>query len=98
VNGDGRLDGLLRAPLGPIEDAGFSTHVAARISVARERQNWLEGAGLVAASALVLAFLPLGPFSNWIGNLSDGVANSVPLAAATLALVLTVSWARLLAD
>ncbi|HEY3776556.1 MAG TPA: hypothetical protein VGL35_00715 [Rhizomicrobium sp.] len=95
---ESRLDRLLAAPLASVEDRGFSASVMARIAGAEEQQTWLETAALTTAAGLFLAFLSASGFSEWIGRLGYSLASSLPLAIAALALALTFSCARILAE
>ncbi|MGH6889836.1 MAG: hypothetical protein ACREHF_11690 [Rhizomicrobium sp.] len=97
MNGDDRLDRLLRTPLATIEDGGFSSRVMARIPL-RERQSWLETGALAFTGVALLAVLSATGFFEWMGNFGDRVATSLPLAIAGFALALTLSYARVTAD
>jgi hypothetical protein len=92
------LDRLITAPLPAVEDAGFSAHVTTRILAARARRGWLELAGILVTAGILLAFLPLGSLTGTIEYLSFGLGNSLPFAMAALAIVLSVSFARIGAD
>jgi hypothetical protein len=93
-----RLDRLLRAPLDPIADNGFSARVMAKMARADARHSWLESAVLAIAAGLLLAILSTAGFAEWVARISDSLANSVPLAVAAFALALTLLFARALAE
>lgn len=99
MNGDrDELARSLGSPLCAIEDAGFSARVMARVSAARERRSALEWAVILAVSACLLAFLPLTSLAGAIEIISVDLGNSLPLALAMLAIVLSISVAPIETD
>jgi len=99
---DDRLDALLSAPLAAVEDRGFSARVVADVFAARERRMGLELLALLAAAGVLLAFLPLTAIVDMVNDAIDYVTgnlgNSLPVAMAALAIVLSFSFARIVAD
>jgi hypothetical protein len=99
---DDRLDALLSAPLPAVEDRGFSARIVAGAFAARERRAGLELLGLLAAAGVLLAFLPLTALADMVSDTIDYVTgnlgNSLPIAMAALAIVLSFSFARIMAD
>jgi len=53
---------------------------------------------LLAAEGVILAFLPLTPLDNTIDTVTRDLGNSLPVAMAALAIVLSLSLARMVAD
>lgn len=99
MNGsDDRLDQLLRAPLGPIADNGFSARVVAEIARAQERKSQRETLVLAIAAGILLLFLSAAGFSQWIARLGDSAANSLPLAMGAFAIAVTWAGLRVLAE
>ena len=97
-NNDEKLDWLLSAPLVPVADNGFSTRVMTTIAVTDARQPRLETAVLAMTACALVAALSIAGFSDWIVQVGVSLATSLPLAIAGLALTLTWSYARTLAD
>ena len=95
---DDRLDALLSAPLPAIENRGFSTRVLSAAFARREWQAGLELFCLLAAEGVILAFLPLTPLDNTIDTVTRDLGNSLAVAMAALAIVLSFSFARIVAD
>jgi hypothetical protein len=91
---DERLDDLLRAPLAPIDDAGFSAAVMARVEHASPSLAWLEIAVLAASAFLALFFLPVRAMTDVALRLSAELANSTAAAMACLAIVISVYLLR----
>ena len=88
------LDDLLSAPLAPVEDSGFSARVALRTRIQAERRNLLEGLVLLVGAGIFLAFAPLSTIGGAIEKVTFDLGNSLPVAIAFAALVLTASFAR----
>ncbi|HLY06568.1 MAG TPA: hypothetical protein VKR31_12555 [Rhizomicrobium sp.] len=95
---DERLDQLLSAPLAPVADGGFSARVMANVSTVETREPWLETAVLAVTACVLVAVLSTAGFSEWIAGVSVTLATSLPLAIAGLALAITWSYTRALAD
>jgi hypothetical protein len=76
------IDELLKAPLEPIKDDGFSRAVTARIENESRESAWLEAGTAVAVLALIALFAPLKSYLGPIDGLAVSLANSVPLAIA----------------
>lgn len=95
---DDRLGRLLRAPLAPVADAGFSAQVMARIAVPPKHSWWLDEAVLFAAAGLVPAFVASTELPGRIANLGYDLATSLPVATAALVLTLTLAFVRATAD
>jgi hypothetical protein len=95
---DDRLDALLSAPLPAIEDRGFSARVLSAAFAARERRADLELFAALAAGGVILAFLPLTALGDTIDTVTRDLGNSLPVAMAALAIVLSLSFARMVAD
>jgi hypothetical protein len=87
---DQRLDDLLRAPLAPIDDAGFSAAVMMQVESAPHSLAWLEIAVLSVSALLVLFFLPVRAVTGVALQLSAALANSTAAAMACLAIVVSV--------
>jgi hypothetical protein len=94
---DDGLDGLLSTPLPAIEDRGFSARVLESALAARERRADLELFAALAAAGVILAFLPLTALGNTIDTVTRDLGNSLPVAMAALAIVLSLSFARIVA-
>jgi hypothetical protein len=95
---DDNMDELLSAPLPPLDDRGFSVRVLSAISAARDRRALLELCGLLAVACIFLAFLPLTALADTIDTVMGDLGNSLPVAMAALAIVLSLSLARIVAD
>lgn len=93
-----RLDRLLSAPLAPVADNGFSTRVMTKIATADAHYHWLENAVLAITAFILVAALSAAGFFDWIENVGLSLATSLPLAIAGLALTITWSYTRALAD
>jgi hypothetical protein len=93
---DERFDDLLCAPLAPIDDAGFSSAVLARMEPSSFPLTWLEMAVLSASALLALFYLPAQALTDAAVLLSSQVANSAAAAMACLAIVLSVFLLRVL--
>jgi hypothetical protein len=91
---DERLDALLRTPLAPVDDAGFSAAVMARMAPASHPLAWLEIAVLAVSALLALMFLPTRAVTDVAVQLSTQLANSTAAAMACLAIVATVYLLR----
>ncbi|HEX4078862.1 MAG TPA: hypothetical protein VHX61_08325 [Rhizomicrobium sp.] len=91
---DERLDDLLRTPLAPIEDAGFSAAVMTRVERMRPSLAWLEIAVLAVSALLALFFLPVRAMTDVALQLSAELANSTAAAMACLAIVVSVYLLR----
>lgn len=90
---DERLDDLLRAPLAPIDDAGFSAAVMARLAP-ESILAWLEVAVLAFSALLTFFFLPVRALTDQAVQLSAQFANSTAAAMGCLAIVLSVFLLR----
>jgi hypothetical protein len=86
---DDRLDDLLRTPLAPIDDAGFSASVMARVERDFLPLAWPEIAVLSASALLALLFLPTGALTDAAVRLSTELANSTAAATACLAILVS---------
>src|ERR1700689_3208983 len=95
---DDRLDALLSAPLPAIEDRGFSARVLSAAFARREWQAGLELFGLLAAGGVIGGFFPFNALDNTIYTVTRDLGNSLPVAMAALAIVLSLSLARMVAD
>lgn len=95
---DDNFDALLNAPLASVEDRGFSANVTKRIRAAQNRRRLFELGGLLAASAVVLAIMPLGSFTGTIESVSQNLGNSTAFAAGVAGLILSMSFAGLMFD
>lgn len=91
---DEELDNLLRAPLAPAEDAGFSATVMARVEQASASLAWLEIAVLAASALLALFFLPAQALTDEAVQLSNVLANSSAAAMACLAIMFSLFMMR----
>lgn len=91
---DENLDDLLRTPLSPIDDAGFSARVMAHVERARPSLAWLEIAVLAATALLALIFLPVHAVTEVALRVSGELANSAAAATACLAIVVSVLLLR----
>ncbi|HTT85442.1 MAG TPA: hypothetical protein VMF67_18340 [Rhizomicrobium sp.] len=91
---DENLDALLRTPLPPIVDAGFSKAVIARMAPASHPLVWLEIAVLALSALLALAFLPFRALTDVAVQVSSQLANSTAAAMACLAIVVSVYLLR----
>ena len=89
---DDDLDTMLRAPLGEVADAGFSSRVLARVTARTAWRERLTMYAPVAAAAAVLPFLPGAQFAHAALRLTPLIADSgaVAIAAAELALTLSL--------
>ena len=87
---DETLDTLLRTPLPPLDDAGFSASVMARVTPASHPLAWLEIAVLALSALLALLFLPIRTVTDVAVQLSAQLANSTAAAMACLAIVVSV--------
>ena len=92
------FDKLLSAPLAPVEDSGFSVRIARQVLAARERRETIEWLGLLVAACIFLAVVPLTGLMRVIVYIGISIGNSFPLAMAVMAIVLTLTYARLVAD
>jgi hypothetical protein len=95
---DDGLDALLSAPLPALEDRGFSARVLTAAFARREWQAGLELFCLLASGSVIAAFLPLTALDNTIDTVTRDLGNSLPVAMAALAIVLSLSLARMVAD
>lgn len=93
-----RLDRLLSIPLAPVADNGFSTRVMTMVASVDARYHWLENTVLAITAFILVATLSAAGFSDWIENVGVSLATSLPLAIAGLALAITWSYTRALAD
>jgi hypothetical protein len=84
---DQDLDTLLRTPLPPLDDAGFSATVMTRVAPAPHPLAWLEITMLATSALLALFFLPLRAVTETAVQLSTELANSTTAAMACLAFV-----------
>lgn len=91
---DENLDALLRTPLPPLDDAGFSASVMARVTPASYPLAWLEIAVLAFSALLALLFLPIPMVTDVAVQLSAQLANSTAAAMACLAIVVSVYLLR----
>jgi hypothetical protein len=91
---DEHLDALLRTPFAPVDDAGFSADVMARVQPAPHPLAWLEIAVLAISALLALMFLPVRAVTDVAVQLSTHLANSTAAAMACLAIVCTVYLLR----
>ena len=91
---DDRLDALLRTPLPPLDDTGFSVSVMTRVVPAPHPLAWLEIAVLAISALLALFFLPLHAVTEVAVQLSTELANSTAAAMACLAIVCSVFLLR----
>jgi hypothetical protein len=91
---DNDLDALLRAPLPPLDDMGFSASVMARVAPATHPLEWLELAVLAISAVLALLFLPLHALTNVAVKLSAELANSTAAATACLAIIASIYLLR----
>jgi len=91
---DENLDDLLRAPLAPIDDAGFSMAIMSRVEHAFPSLAWLEITVLAVSALLVLFFLPVRAMTDAALQLSTELANSTATAMACLAIVSSVYFLR----
>ena len=89
---DESLDALLRTPLAPVDDSGFSALVMARVAPAS--LAWLEIAALAFSALLALTFLPVRTVTDAALRLSNEIANSTAAATACLVIILTVYLLR----
>jgi hypothetical protein len=87
---DQDLDTLLRTPLPPHDDAGFSAAVMTRVAPAPHPLAWLEIAVLAISALFALFFLPLRTVTETAVQLSGELANSTGAAMACLAIVASV--------
>jgi hypothetical protein len=93
---DERLDDLLRTPLAPVDDAGFSGRVMARVDRASFPFAWLEIAVLSVSALVALFYLPAQAVTDAAVLLSAQLANSTAVAMACLAIVFSVFLLRAL--
>jgi hypothetical protein len=91
---DEHLDALLRTPLAPVDDGGFTAAVMTRIAPASHPLAWLEIAVLAVSALLALMFLPVRAVTDVAVQLSTHLANSTAAAMACLAIVCTVLLLR----
>jgi hypothetical protein len=91
---DDRLDELLRTPLTPIDDAGFSASVTARVERDFHPLAWQEIAVLSASALLALCFLPTRALTDAAVQLSTELANSTAAATACLAILVSLFLLR----
>lgn len=89
---DERLDTLLSAPLETVADDGFSARVVARIGRDEWMYSLLETVVLAAFGILLLLVVPFPEAGDVAMRLSEQVAESVPLAMAALAILLSFWW------
>jgi hypothetical protein len=96
------LDTLLCAPLASVDDAGFSARIASQIAqryaVTRRRREILEWIGLPLASVIFIALVPLASVMHTIETLTLNVGNSLPVAIALAALILTAAFTQSVVD
>jgi hypothetical protein len=91
---DESLDALLRTPLAPVDDAGFTAAVMARMGPASPPLAWMEIAALAFSALLALMFLPVRGLTDVAVQVSASLANSTAAAMACLAIVCTVLLLR----
>lgn len=87
---DENLEALLRTPLPPVADAGFSASVMTRVAPSSHPLAWLEIAVLALSALLALLFLPIRTVTDAAVQLSGQLANSTAAAMACLAIVVSV--------
>lgn len=97
-DGLGRLDRLLRAPLAPVADNGFSARVMAKLARADVPRSVPGAALLSIVAGLLLALFTAGGFSEWVERTGYSLATSLPLATAAFVLALTILGMRAFAD
>ena len=95
---DSELDALLKTPLEPAADAGFSRAVAAKIAAEGRAIAWFEGIAAVVLGVLVLVFVPWGRLAAPFENLAFDLGLSVPFAIACAAIALSHMSLRLFAE
>jgi hypothetical protein len=90
------LDALLSQPLPAIADAGFSARTLARID-RWAFYNWLIDAAAVTVCAIMgFLLVPLPALSDLVAKLTPQLAASAPVGLALAAILLTLSFERLL--
>jgi len=89
-----KLDALLRTPLPPLDDSGFTTSVMVRMAPATHPLAALEIALLAISAVLALMFLPVRAVTEVAVHVSSQLANSTGAAMACLAIVVTLYFLR----
>lgn len=95
---DQDLDMRLATPLPAVEDNGFTARTMARIETAATPFAWLETALAAAVAGLLLLVVPFSSVGDVMLRLSVEAANSLPLAAAVLAIALSLFWLNATAE
>lgn len=83
------LDVLLRTPLAPVADDGFSRGLVAKMAAEERTVQWLEWGTAMAVLLLVVLSAPIGRLVGPFENMAFVLGLSVPFAIACAAIALS---------
>ena len=92
------LDALLRTPLAPVADDGFSRGLIAKMAAEERTAQRFEWGTAVAVLLLLVLFAPIGRLVAPFENIALVLGLSVPFAIACAAIALSHASLRLFAE
>jgi hypothetical protein len=90
------LDDLLSQPLQSVADDGFVSRTMQRIDRWEQRRNFIDLAVVAICAVMGFVLVPLPALGDLVARATPAIASSMPLGIALAAILLTLSFERLL--